>query len=86
VYSNFEAIQICCSESYESLLEGLETCLWMVGGVPRQHRTDHLSAAIHPLKLRVERRPENATPRCWRTMVSRQPPTSSRDRQVAFWL
>src|SRR5262245_2235239 len=49
VYSNVEAIQICFSESYESLAEGLETCLWMVGGVPRQHRTDHLSAAIHPL-------------------------------------
>jgi transcriptional regulator with XRE-family HTH domain len=49
VYSNVEAIQICFSESFESLAEGLETCLWMVGGVPRQHRTDHLSAAIHPL-------------------------------------
>jgi transcriptional regulator with XRE-family HTH domain len=49
VYSNVEAIQICFSESFESLVEGLETCLWRVGGVPRQHRTDHLSAAIHPL-------------------------------------
>ena len=49
VYSNVEAIQICFSESYESLVEGIETCLWRVGGVPRQHRTDHLGAAIHPL-------------------------------------
>src|SRR6266536_3160327 len=49
VYSNVEAIQICFSESYESLVEGFETCLWRVGGVPRQHRTDHLSAAIRPL-------------------------------------
>src|SRR5438552_4187264 len=49
VYSNVEAIQICFSESYESLVEGFETCLWQVGGVPRQHRTDHLSAAIYPL-------------------------------------
>src|SRR5207244_6445989 len=49
VYSNVEAIQICFSESFESLVEGLETCLWRVGGVPREHRTDHLSAAIHPL-------------------------------------
>src|SRR3984893_3374292 len=49
VYSNVEAIQICFSESYESLVEGFETCLWQVGGTPRQHRTDHLSAAIHPL-------------------------------------
>ncbi len=49
VYSNVEATQICFSESYESLVEGFETCLWQVGGVPRQHRTDHLGAAIHPL-------------------------------------
>src|SRR6266700_4824648 len=27
VYSNVEAIQICFSESYESLVEGFETCL-----------------------------------------------------------
>ena len=49
VYSNVEAIQISFSESFEALVEGFETCLWQVGGVPRQHRTDHLSAAIHPL-------------------------------------
>src|SRR3989475_452184 len=49
VYSNIEAVQICFSESFESLVEGFETCLWQIGGVPRQHRTDHLSAAIHPL-------------------------------------
>jgi transcriptional regulator with XRE-family HTH domain len=49
VYSNMEAVQICFSESFESLVEGFETCLWRIGGSPRQHRTDHLSAAIHPL-------------------------------------
>jgi len=50
VYSNVEAVQICFSESFEALVEGFETCLWQViGGVPRQHRTDHLSAAIAPL-------------------------------------
>jgi hypothetical protein len=49
-YSNIEAIQIRFSESFESLIEGIETCLWSIGGVPqRQHRTDHLGAAIHPL-------------------------------------
>jgi hypothetical protein len=48
-YSNIEAIQVCFSESFESLIEGIETCLWSVGGVPQRHRTDHLSAAIHPL-------------------------------------
>jgi Helix-turn-helix len=50
VYSNVEGVQICFSESFEALVEGFETCLWQViGGVPRQHRTDHLSAAIAPL-------------------------------------
>ncbi len=48
-YSNIEAIQVCFSESFESLVEGIETCLWSIGGVPQRHRTDHLSAAIHPL-------------------------------------
>lgn len=49
VYSNIEAVQICFSESFESLVEGFERCIWQIGGVPRQHRTDHLGAAIHPL-------------------------------------
>ena len=48
-YSNVEAIQLCVSERFESLGDGLETCLWQLGGVPQQHRTDHLSAAIRPL-------------------------------------
>ena len=48
-YSNMEAVHICLSESFESLAEGLEACLWQLGGVPEQHRTDHLSAAIRPL-------------------------------------
>ena len=51
VYSNVEAVRVCFSESYESLVEGLETCLWQIGGVPRQHRTDHFGAAIHPLSV-----------------------------------
>src|SRR5260370_34015438 len=49
VYSNMEAVQICFSESFEALVEGFETCIWQLGGVPRQHRTDHLTASIHPL-------------------------------------
>jgi hypothetical protein len=48
VYSNIEAVQICFLESFESLVEGFERGIWQVGGVPRQHRTDHLGAAIHP--------------------------------------
>jgi hypothetical protein len=45
-YSNVEAVTICFSESFESLAEGIEACLWTIGGVPQQHRTDHLTAAI----------------------------------------
>lgn len=45
-YSNLEAIQICFSESFASLAEGIEACLWQLGGVPQQHRTDNLSAAV----------------------------------------
>jgi len=48
-YSNMEAIRICLSESFEALAEGIEAALWQLGGVPAQHRTDHLSAAIRPL-------------------------------------
>jgi hypothetical protein len=46
-YSNWEAGSICFSESFESLSEGLQNALWELGGVPRRHRTDRLSAAVH---------------------------------------
>jgi hypothetical protein len=49
VYSNLEAVHLVLSESFEALAEGIEVCLWQLGGVPRQHRTDHLSAAMRPL-------------------------------------
>ena len=45
-YSNVEAVSICFSESFEALAEGIEKALWQIGGVPKQHRTDHLSAAV----------------------------------------
>jgi transcriptional regulator with XRE-family HTH domain len=48
-YSNMEAVHVCLSERFESLAEGIEAALWQLGGVPAQHRTDHLSAAIRPL-------------------------------------
>jgi ribosomal protein S21 len=47
-YSNWEWGMICASESYESLAEGLQMALWELGGVPEEHRTDSLSAAIKP--------------------------------------
>jgi len=48
-YSNVEAVSICQSETFEALAEGIEAALWQIGGVPKEHRTDHLSAAIKRL-------------------------------------
>lgn len=46
-YSNWEEGTICFSESFESLSEGLQNGLWKLGGVPKAHRTDRLSSAVH---------------------------------------
>ncbi len=46
-YSNWEAGEICYSESFESLSEGLQNALWELGGVPEKHRTDRLTTAVN---------------------------------------
>lgn len=46
-YSNWQTGTICYSESFESLSEGLQNAVWKLGGVPVNHRTDRLSAAVH---------------------------------------
>ena len=46
-YSNWETGTICFSESFESLCEGLQNALWELGGVPKRHRTDRMSAAVN---------------------------------------
>ena len=48
-YSNWETGTICYSETFESLSEGLQNALWELGGVPPEHRTDRLSAAVNNL-------------------------------------
>lgn len=48
-YSNWESATVCFSESFESLAEGLQNALWRLGGVPRVHQTDCLSAAVRRL-------------------------------------
>src|ERR1700687_2270064 len=48
-YSNVEVARVCFSESFEALSEGLEHCLWQIGGVPEWHRTDNLTAAVRDL-------------------------------------
>ena len=46
-YSNWETGTLCFSESYENLSEGLQDALWELGGVPKEHKTDRLSAAVN---------------------------------------
>lgn len=46
-YSNWETGTVCFSESFESLSDGLQNALWELGGVPAEHRTDRLTAAVH---------------------------------------
>ena len=49
-YSNWESVAIASSETFEALVGGLQESLWELGGVPREHRTDNLSAATHELR------------------------------------
>ena len=49
-YSGFEhAHVILGGESFVALAEGLQNALWAIGGSPREHRSDSLSAAFHNL-------------------------------------
>ena len=49
-YSGFEhAHVILGGESYVALAEGLQNALWTLGGAPREHRSDSLSAAFRNL-------------------------------------
>ncbi len=52
-YSNWETGTICPSESFASLSEGLQNALWELGGVPRLHRTDRMTAAVNNLTEQV---------------------------------
>ena len=50
VYSGFEhAHVILGGESYVALAEGLQNALWTLGGAPKEHRSDSLSAAFRNL-------------------------------------
>jgi hypothetical protein len=51
VCSGFEhAHVILGGESYVALAEGLQNALWVLGGAPREHRSDSLSAAFRNLE------------------------------------
>jgi hypothetical protein len=53
-YSNWEWAMVCATESFESLAQGLQLALWELGGVPVEHRTDSLSAAVNLVGERDE--------------------------------
>ena len=46
-FSGFEHAHVVLGgESFVALAEGLQNALWALGGVPREHRSDSLSAAF----------------------------------------
>ncbi len=49
-YSNWEWVELARGETFEALAGGLQESLWVLGGVPLEHRTDNLSAATHQLR------------------------------------
>jgi Mu transposase, C-terminal domain len=54
-YSGFEHAHVVLGgESFVALAEGLQNALWALGGVPREHRTDSLSAAFRNLDCQAE--------------------------------
>jgi hypothetical protein len=44
-YSRWEYVDICYSESFESLSKGYDEAVWTLGFVAPEHRTDNLTAA-----------------------------------------
>ncbi len=53
-WSNWETGSICFSESFESLSVGFQNAIWELGGVPRIHQTDRLSAAVNNMANLVD--------------------------------
>ena len=50
VYSGFEHAHVVLGgESFVALAEGLQNALWVLGGAPREHRSDSLSAVFRNL-------------------------------------
>jgi hypothetical protein len=79
-YSGWEhAAVVLGGESFAALAEHLQNALWTLGGVPRDHRTDSLSAAYRNLTREAA---EDATRRydelCAHYGADRQPQQSGR--------
>lgn len=55
-YSNWEWAVVCHSESMLALKKGLQATLLRLGHIPREHWTDHSSAATHTIGTPLEGR------------------------------
>ena len=54
-FSGFEHAHVVLGgESFVALAAGLQDALWALGGVPREHRSDSLSAAFRNLSAEIE--------------------------------
>ena len=73
VYSRWEWVSICHSESFESLLAGFEQAVWTLGGSAKDHRTDNLSAATRRAKSK------RAFTERWQTAMNHYGITPSRN-------
>lgn len=52
MYSGWSYLKVTLGgESYTALAEGLQNALWILGGSPKEHRTDSLSAAFKNLTI-----------------------------------
>lgn len=49
-YSNWQSVTVCVSESLLALRRGVQTALFELGRVPRDHQTDNTTAATHDLR------------------------------------
>lgn len=54
VYSRWEYVEICYSETFDSLVHGFENAAWKLGYVAADHRTDNLSAATKIFNIRTD--------------------------------
>ena len=55
IYSGWSYLKVILGgESYAALAEGLQNALWMLGGSPKEHRTDSLSAAFKNLSTETK--------------------------------
>lgn len=48
-YSRWESVELCFSESFETLTHGFEKAVWELGYVAPEHRTDNLTAATQAM-------------------------------------